>query len=683
MAPPFRISELDFNSIRQNLKNYLRQQAEFSDFDFDGSGLSVLLDILAYNTHYMGYYLNMVGNEMFLDTAQIRSSVLSHAKLTNYIPRSRTAPTAIVDVVVTPPAGDTETALVLPPYSKFVSEPIDGVNYMFSTVDSYITSKSGGKFTFNNVEIRQGETANLYYTVTNGNRIFVLPSANVDTSTITVTVQQSSTNTFTTTYTLAEDLTEINGNSTVFFIEESPNDDYTVYFGDGVLGSQPANNNIVIIKYLDTEGPVANKANSFVSLRNIGSYSNISILPISPAAAGADRETISQIKFRAPIHYTAQNRAVTKNDYETLLLKDYPNIESISVWSGDENDPPVYGKIFISLKPKLNFEITTAEKERITNDIIANRSVLTVFPEIVDPNYTYLLFRINVDWNPRVTTLKEAQIKDLVRNAVVDYVDDNLSDFGAVYRNSVLHNYIDDAHPSILSSEIVTYLQKRVQLTANTTQNYTVNFSTPLHRGGQIEGMYTYPSVKTYDASNIPRDVYFEEVENSFTGIDSIRIVNPGVNYTSTPKVTITGDGTGATAVAKIVNGRVNSIELTARGRNYTRATVAITGGGEGSGATATARLGFRNGTIRSYYFKDNGEKIIVNSQAGTIDYDAGIVRIRNLFALSAEENDVYEQDVFSINIKPETDIVRPARNGIIELDQADKTAIQIEVDPE
>ena len=176
MAPPFRISELDFNSIRQNLKNYLRQQAEFSDFDFDGSGLSVLLDILAYNTHYMGYYLNMVGNEMFLDTAQIRSSVLSHAKLTNYVPRSRTAPTAIVDVVVTPPPGDTETALVLPPYSKFVSEPIDGVNYMFSTIDSYITSKSGGKFTFNNVEIRQGETANLYYTVTNGNRIFVLPS---------------------------------------------------------------------------------------------------------------------------------------------------------------------------------------------------------------------------------------------------------------------------------------------------------------------------------------------------------------------------------------------------------------------------------------------------------------------------------------------------------------------------
>lgn len=682
MAGAIRISELDFNSIRENLKNYLKSQSEFTDYDFDGSGLSILLDILAYNTHYNAYYLNMIGNEMFLDTAQIRNSVLSLAKLTNYVPRSRTGAVATVDVVVTPPDGDNESVIVMPQFTRFVSEPIDGVNYIFSTTQSYIAGKSAGKFTFNNIEIKQGETSNLYYTVSNSNRRFALPSANVDTSTITISVQESSTNTYTTKYTLAQDLTEVTANSTVFFVEEGSDQNYTVYFGDNILGKQPADGNVVIIKYLDTMGAEANKANSFVNISAIAGFSNVSVVSVSPADAGSDKETVEQIRYRAPIHYTAQNRAVTKTDFESLLMKDYPNISSISIWSGDENDPPVYGKVFISLKPIGNYEFTTTEKERIVNDIITNRSVVTVFPEIIDPDYTYILLRATVDWKPAMTDLNDYQISSLVRTAIEDYAADNLSAFGSVYRNSVLHNYIDRAHQSILSSEVVTFLQKRVTLVPKSKQNYTINFSTSLHRGGLTEGLYSYPAVKTYDLNNIERDVYFEEVVGSFTGIDSVKVIDPGRGYLVAPTVTISGDGTGATAIARIVNGKLNSIEVTSRGTGYTRATAAITGGG-GSGATAQPSLQFRNGTIRTYYFKDNGEKVIVDGNAGTIDYDLGKIVLKNFYTISTQENDLYDTNIVTISIKPATDIVRQARNGILDIDLADTTSIQINVVPE
>lgn len=682
MTGALRISELDFNTIRENLKNYLRSQSEFSDYDFDGSGLSVLIDILAYNTHYMGYYLNMIGNEMFLDTAQIRNSVLSLAKLTNYIPRSKTGAVSTINVVVTPPVGDTETALVLPKFTRFISEPIDGINYTFSTTETYIVSKSGGKFTFNNVSIKQGETSNLFYTVSNSNRRFLLPSANVDTTTITVSIQESSTNTYTQIYTPAEDLTEVTANSPVFFVEENSDENYMLYFGDNIIGKQPANGNIVIIKYLDTLGTAANKANTFTNIEAISGYSNISVSSMTAASAGADKETVEQIRYRAPIHYTSQNRAVTVSDYESLLLKDYPNISSISIWPGDENEPPVYGKVFISIKPISNYEFTTLEKQRIVDDIITKKSVVSIFPEIVDPNYTYLLLRISANWKASLTNLNESQIKSLVRAAVEDYVTNELNTFQSVYRESVLHNYIDKAHQSILSSAATAFIQKRITLVPNSQQNYIASFDTKLHRGGLIEGLYTYPSVKTYDNSNLERDIFFEEVTNSFTGVDSIRIVDTGINYIIPPTVTITGDGTGATARARIVNGKINSIDVLTRGQNYTRATVTITGGG-GFGATAIVNLQFRNGTLQSFYYKENGEKVIINSEAGTIDYDSGKIILKNLYVISVQENDLYEQNILTVNIKPESDVVRQSKNGIIELDLNDVGAIQIEIDPE
>ena len=406
-ANSMRISELDFDSIKENLKNYLKSQSEFSDFDFDGAGMNVLLDILAYNTHYMGYYLNMVGNEAFLDTAQIRSSIISHAKHTNYLPTSMIGASANVNITATPQAGEPDdTTLTLPKYTKFVSEPLNGVNYIFCTTGAKSATKANGVFTFNNVEIKQGDPITQSYTGLTERKIKI-PSANVDTSTITVIVQNSSVDTTILNYTIADDLTEITANSTVFFLEENSDEtgSYTLTFGDNIIGKAITQDNIVTIRFLETSGSYANKVNTFSIIGSVGSFGTVAVNSNAAAAGGAERESIEAIRFHAPIEYATQNRAVTVNDYQQLIAKDYPNIDAVSVWSGDENDPPIYGKTFISLKPKLNYFITEIEKERIKDQIIRKRAVLTVTPEIVNTDYVYLLVNAKVNYNPNLSTL--------------------------------------------------------------------------------------------------------------------------------------------------------------------------------------------------------------------------------------------------------------------------------------
>jgi hypothetical protein len=631
----------------------------------------------------MGYYLNMVGNESFLDSAQLRQSVVSHAKHLNYTPTSIKGSEAVVNLVITPDGTEdnVSTTLTMPKFTRFVSEPIDGVNYVFSTLTSNTATKSGNSFSFTNLKIRQGTPITQEYLVTDGQKRFTLPSANVDTDTISVVVQESVSNSFTTTYTLSEDLTELRANSTVYFIEESSdaNGSYTIYFGDGILGKALSNGNIVITNYLDSAGPASNKANTFSAVGSIAGYSeNVSVRSVSAAAGGANKEGIESVRFRAPVAYSIQNRAVNKNDYEALLLKDYPNIESISVWSGEENDPPVYGKVFISLKPKANYSITELEKERIKNEIISNRAVLTVFPEIMEPNYTYLLFKIGANYNPNLTSMSEADIRALIAAAVEDFTIDTLRSFKAAYRNSVLHHYLDQIGNFILSSEIETYLQKRIEVTTGVSKNYTLEYGTGLYRGEVGEAMTSFPAIKVNDLEGVERSIYFEEVPQSYTGVDGIEITNPGTGYTDTPTVTITGDGFGATAEAKIINGRISTINITNRGTNYTRAIVTITGGGEGYGATGVAKLQLRYGDVRTYYYKDNGEKVIVNPKAGSIDYDAGIIELTNLNVNSTIENDLYDPNVLVFNIKPSRDTIFQQRNFILDVDLNDPSSRQI-----
>jgi hypothetical protein len=677
-----RISELDFESIRNNLKQFLRSQNEFIDYDFEGSGLSVLLDILAYNTHYMGYYLNMVGNEMFLDTAQIRSSVISHAKHLNYLPSSKKGAETQVNIKITPlPNSEdtTKTSLVLPKFTKFISEPVDGVNYTFSTIYANTVAKVDNAFTFNNINIHQGEPVTQQYTVSGTNK-FLIPSSNVDVDTITVAVQESVTNTSLTIYNMVEDLTQVRSNSTVFFVEENSdaNGRYSLTFGDGVLGKQLSNGNIVIVTYLDTVGTYADGANGFTNMQSIGGYtSNIRVSSVSAAAGGSDRETIEQIKFRAPIFYTTQNRAVTKKDYETIITKDYPNIDAVSVWGGEEEINPVYGKIFISLKPKNNYAISLLEKQRIINEIISNRNVLTVTPVIVDPDYTYIQTVNTVYYDPKLTTLTQDELAALVRASILDYNDAELNTFSSSFRISRLEKYVDIADRSITSSDVKVYLQKRVIPTLNSSQNYTINFNVPLKKGVSTnDKLLSYPAIVVTDSTGTNREVYFEEVTNSYTGIDSIKIETSGSGYVSSPTVTITGDGSGATATAKILNGKVVGITVTNRGINYTRALVQITGGG-GFGATASAQLQASNGTLRTFYYKASGEKVVVNSAAGTIDYNNGVLVINKFNPVSLAENPYYTNDTLTFNVQPEDSTIFSKRNLILSIDENDVSSIQ------
>jgi len=686
-----RITELDFDGIKTNIKNFLKTQNEFIDYDFEGSGLSILLDILAYNTHYMGMYLNMVGNEMFLDTAQLRSSIISLAKHINYIPTSKRGARSYLDIQVTPSGAEptTTTSLILPKYTRFFGKAIDGVSYQFLNTETYRVNKAlDGTFHFTDVEITQGELAVQTYTVVeeNDKRRFTIPTSNIDTSTLIVTVQESEVDETTTTYTNADDITSLTSNSTVYFLEENKEDDghYTIYFGDGYIGKRLTNNNIVQLTYLDTKGADGgNGSRNFVIVESIGDFSsNVIVSTTINAAGGSNRETIEEVRFRAPLYYTTQNRAVTKNDYGVILLKDYPYIESVAVWGGEENDPVMYGKIFVSMKPREGYDISLKEKERIAEEIIRSRSVLTVFPEIVDPDYTYLKIEATVNYNPKFTSLTENQLREVVRNSILSYRNNNLRNFNSTFRKSVLERSIDTAEKSIISSSVDLYVQKKFEPILNANRNYAFNFLMPIEKGGFDTRLFTFPTYEQLDENENVKQVYIEEVPESYTGLDSITVTNPGESYLTVPTVTILGDGSGATATAKIINQKLASISITDRGTNYTTASVVVSGG-DGFGATARANLQFRNGTLRSFYVKSTGEKIILNNNVGKIDYVTGKVTLVNFEPIGITQNAIYSDTYLTMNVPPKDDIIPPVRNRILDIDESDASAIQITMVPE
>lgn len=684
-----QITELDFHEIKNNLKEFLRGQPEFTDFDFEGSGMSILLDVLAYNTHMGAFYLNMIANEMFLDTAQLRNSILSHAKLTNYVPESRHGAMAKVNILITPSSTEDQntTSVTLDKYTRLLGADKDGINYPFIALNTNTAVKVNGTFTFSNVWIRQGEVITRQFPMdsdTNASARFKIPSANVDLDTLLVSVQTSNSNNYTETYSLVSDITTLRGNTRSYFVEEDTDSKYTVYFGDNVLGKRPDDGNIVILTYLDTVGPAANNIGRFNFVESVGGvYSdNVRITSVSASTSGTEKESVEDIRFRAPFHYTTQNRAITELDYKTLITQDYPNIDSVSVWGGEDNDPPVYGKVYISLKTRQNYALTNLEKENIKNALIRTRNVLTIIPEIVDPDYEYLLLRGSVGYNPSATSLTGAQLLGKVRTAIASYVNTDLNNFDSTFRKSRLQLYIDNADNAITSSDITVYLQKRVLIETGVSRNYSIPFNAKLRKGDYTTKLYSFPPLTVTDLTGVSRDVFIEEVPNSFTGIDAISITNSGRNYETVPTVTITGDGIGATAEAVIVNRRIDQIRVTSPGSNYTRATVSITGGG-GTEASATAVLEAKNGLLRTFYYKSNGEKVIVDADAGTINYETGEVFLSQLKASAVVPNDFYALNYLTINAPAANQIIYPQRNRIITLDTLDASAIQIEMVPE
>lgn len=678
MANRLRVTELDFDSIKQNLKNFLNQQSEFTDYDFEGSGLSVLLDLLAYNTHYQAYYLNMIANESFLDTALLRDSIISHAKVLGYVPYSRKAPRANINFTVAS-TSDTPSTVTIPKGFRFLSNEIDGVSYGFVSLDETIVTKSNTSFYFLNLPIYEGQLVTYSYThnqATNPKQVFSVPDEGVDTSTITVSVQTSSTNTASEIFTLATDATESTTTSPVFYLQENKNQRYDLYFGNDVIGKSIADGSIVSMTYLITNGSSANKANNFVATGTLvdslgNGLSNFTIDPVGEAAGGAERESVDEIKFSAPLQFTTQNRLITFKDYESYIKKNYPAVDSVSVWGGEDEVPPTYGRVYVALKPKQNYYLSDTEKQRIINEIITPKAVVAVQTIIRDPEYLYLLISPTVTYDPKKTSLTADQLRTGIRNSILSYKTTYLDKFDSKFILSKVQDAVDATDSnSIIGSKVSVRVQKRFKPSTDQSKPYFIYFNVSLRRG-TISNKLSSTFFTVVDSTGTDRLVQFDEIPQSFSGVSAVTISNPGQGFTSAPTITITGDGVGANAAATIVNGRVQSIEVTNRGIDYTRATVTISGGG-GYGATAEATIDARTGELRTVYYDSNAQRQIVDATAGTIEYDTGIIKINNIYIKSVSSTDGY----IRLSVESEKGIISTVKNTIVTLDIDDPISI-------
>ena len=533
-----RIAELDFDQIKNNLKTYLKSQDEFTDYDFEGSGLSVLLDILAYNTHYNAFLANMVVNEMFLDSAVKRASAVSIAKHLGYTPTSARGSRANIDVTVTNPSG-LPSILTLDRYTPFTTT-IEGVAYTFLTNQATTTSRVGNTYTFTDVEIIEGALLSYRYVVAvkSPSTKYEIPDNGVDTTTLQVLVQTSATDTTTTTYTLATDITGIDSESEVYFLEQNPQGRYEIFFGDGLIGKQPDIGNIVIIQYISVSGSAPNVSGlitqTFTPGSTIGGSSSIVVTTNSNSTGGADQESITSIKFNAPRVNAAKNRAVTASDYESLIAANYPGAESISVWGGEDNDPPYYGKILISLKPFEGYVISDATKESIKSTILRNRKMLTVTPEFIDPLYIYVNITGDVRYNSIVTTLSSEEIKSSVITTIEDYFSNNLQKFNKTFNYSKLIESILNTNTSIDSVVLTIRAQRRITPVLSAENTYTGNssikFRNPI-RPGTISSSYFYvvhDSVQTLvKIVDLP-----DQMPPSDTGTGTLRLVSVATGIT-------------------------------------------------------------------------------------------------------------------------------------------------------
>jgi hypothetical protein len=678
MAERLRVTELDFDQIKQNLKTYLQAQSEFTDYDFEGSGLNILLDILAYNTHYNSYYLNMVANESFLDTALLRDSVISHAKVLGYVPYSRKAPRATLNFTVVT-NNTTPATLTIPKGFSFLSDEIDGISYNFVTLAETTVTKSNTNFSFLELPIHEGQLITYNYTydqLTNPKQLFSVPDTGVDTSTLTLTVQSSSTNTAIETFSLATDSSNVTTTSPVFYLQENRGEKYDIYFGNNVIGKALTNGNIVSMTYLITNGTAANKANNFVATGTLAdsllnSQTNFTIAPVAEAAGGAERESVDEIKFSAPLQFTTQNRLITFKDYESFIKKNYPAVDSVSVWGGEDETPPTYGRVYIALKPKQNYYLSDTEKQRIIDEIITPKAVVTVQTIIRDPEYLYLLIAPTITYDPKKTILTTDQLKTGIRNAILAYKATYLDKFDSKFILSKVQDAVDATDSnSIIGSKVSVRVQKRFKPSTDQSKSYTVNFNVPLRRG-TISNKLSSTFFTVVDSDGMDQVVQFDEIPQSFSGISAISVLNAGQGYTSSPTITITGDGTGANAAATIVNGKIQNIEVTNRGIDYTRATITISGGG-GYGATAEAIIDARTGELRTVYYDSNALRQIVDATAGTIDYDAGVVKINDIYIKAVSSTDGYVR----LSVESEKGIISTNKNTIVTLDIDDPTAI-------
>ena len=477
------ISELDFDNIKSNLKEYLQGQDQFTDYDFDGSAINVLLDILAYNTHYNAMYTNLAINEMFLDSASKRDSVVSIANNYGYLPASRTCATANISMTVAI-GNSTSNTLSIAKSTPFTST-VNGVDYNFYTMNENVGISNGVNFVFSTFPIYEGTPVTEKFTIFT-DTVIVLQNLNIDTDTIKVTVQDVASSFTSSVYSYSEKIIGLIPTSKVYFIKEIEGGKYQIYFGKDNLGEEPAVGSVVTIEYMVTNG---SNGNGIALFTYAGSnLSNTPVVTVSSiASTGRDAETIDEIKYNVSHKYRTQDRAVTASDYIDIIQTAYPNIDSINCWGGESMSPPIYGKIYISIKPQTSLFLTSSEKNYITESIIAPKSMLGISPVLLDPIYTTVDLDTTVYYNPNLTNKSSTQIVELVRQSIVNYNDTVLQKFDGVLRYSRLIRTIDDADNSIINNITTIKLRRIVDVVFNTSIKYTVSISNQIASSGVPE----------------------------------------------------------------------------------------------------------------------------------------------------------------------------------------------------
>jgi hypothetical protein len=513
------VTELDFDGIKQNLKNYLSTTTEFSDYDYEGAGINVLLDLLAYNTHYTAMYANMLAAESFIDSAVMRKSLVSLAKNLGYIPNSRNAATAVVNLTFGTTAG---VPSIVPTGTNFTATK-NGVNYTFTVVEPVSIDKTTTPYKANNITIRQGQykTASFIYDADTNSTKFEIPFNGIDKKLMRVYVMKSAVDLSNADVNWVEntDYISLTSSSKVYFITENHKGNYQISFGDGILGAAPEKGNYILVVFFQTDGEDGNNIgnsdgdgeSSFVFSGILGNNYEAVVTTVSSSAGGAERDNEEAIRYTAPKYYQSQDRAVTANDYESIILSEYPAAGAVRIWGGEENNPPEHGKVFISVLPKNSRILSDSQKQQIIQSIINKKKVVAVTAEVVDPDFTYIFLECFATYNSLNAFTNEMDVRDSISSAIRSYSRDGLQTFGNPFRYSLLSRKIDLTANTIVSNRLSTRLMKKV-IPLPGQGNYSMDFGTPLFHpydgNGSIVSTSQFPH---RDSGNLVRSCFLED----------------------------------------------------------------------------------------------------------------------------------------------------------------------------
>ena len=483
-----RLTELDFDGIKTNLKTYLQAQDQYADYDFEASGLSVLIDLLAYNTQYNAFLAHMVSNEAFLDSAVKRNSVASIAKTMGYTARSARAARATINLTIVPSSTYISGSLTISNRTAFTAS-LNGKTFKFYPITDYTVNKTldsegNENFVFTDIIIAEGSLVDNSQIIAAGDEQGPVLMANpdVDTTTVTCNVQDSISSSDTTTFTFSENILNVTPTSNIFYIEEALNGNYQIRFGDDVIGKKLAIGNIVRLTYLATQGASANGASAFTPPSQItGVGETITLTVVNASAGGATQESVDSIRFNAPRFNATKNRAVTANDYQALVLASNPNIKSVAVWGGEDNDPPIYGKVFVSLQAKPGTIITQDDKDTILRETIEPRQPVSITTDFVDPEFTYIGLNVNVSYDSKKTTITQGALKELVDAEISNYFDTELNSLDKNFYYSVLTSRIVGISNSFVAVNLEQRLTKRTTPFLNVATKYTLPFNNKIN----------------------------------------------------------------------------------------------------------------------------------------------------------------------------------------------------------